>query len=84
MKPEITVSDGGKVTLSTNGRTATITADEGYELVSITVNGKEVAKTDKLTGLKTGDKVVVTCGKKSEEPAVDAKMIAEEEHPNHG
>ena len=73
-KPEINVIGSGKVTLSTDGRTADITADEGYELVSITVNGKEIANTDKLTGLKTGDKVVVTFQKKSE---VDTKAIAE-------
>ena len=72
-KPEITVIGSGKFDLSSDGKTATITADEEYELVSITVNGKEVANTDKLTGLKTGDKVVVTFQKKP----VDTKIIAE-------
>ena len=60
-KPEITIIGSGKADLSTDGRTAAISADEGSELVSVTVNGKEVTiKDGKITGLKTGDKVQVT------------------------
>ena len=75
-RPEITVIGSGKVTLSTNGRTATITADEGHELASVTLNGKEIATTDNLTGLKTGDKVVVTFREKSDGSAAEIKAVA--------
>ena len=75
-RPEITIIGSGKVTLSANGRTATITAEKGYELASITLNGKEIANTDKLTGLKTGDKVVVTFREKSDESAAEIKAVA--------
>ena len=76
-KPEITIIGSGKADLSADSRTAAISADEGSERVSITLNGKEVAKTDKLTGLKTGDKVVITFRKTAEDPAVIAKTLEE-------
>ena len=75
-KPEITIIGSGKADLSADGRTATIAADAGNELVSITLNGKEVAKTDKLTGLKTGDKVVITFRKTADDSAAITKSIA--------
>ena len=41
-----------------------ITPDDGMEISKVTVNGKEFTVTDnKLTGLKTGDKVEVTFAK---------------------
>lgn len=66
-KPSVSVGgdgEGGKVVAGSNG-TVTITPNEGYEIVKITVNGKEVAVPEdgKLTGLKQTDKVVVTFGK---------------------
>ena len=60
--PEVTVSgEGGTATVAEDG-TVTITPDEGYEIGTVTVNGKpvEVPADGKLTGLNGGDKVVVT------------------------
>ena len=61
-KPSTAVNGaGGKVTASNNG-TVTIKPDDGYQISSITVNGKEVAipSDGKLTGLDRDDHVVVT------------------------
>lgn len=60
-KPEIQPVSGGKTELSKDGSTLEITPDEGMEIDTVTVNGKEVTVKDgKITGLKTGDKVQVT------------------------
>lgn len=60
-KPEISAGEGGKTSLENNGTTLVITPDEGMQVSKVTVNGKEVTVTDnKVTGLKTGDKVEVT------------------------
>ncbi len=60
-KPEIQPGSGGKAELSKDGSTLEITPDEGMEIGTVTVNGKEVSVKDgKLTGLKTGDKVEIT------------------------
>lgn len=60
-KPEIQPGSGGKAELSKDGSTLKITPDEGMEIGTVTVNGKEVSVKDgKLTGLKTGDKVEIT------------------------
>lgn len=75
-KPEITVDNAqGKVELSADGTTATITPNDGYEIDKVTINGKEVTAVDnKLTGLKTGDKVVVTFKEKTApEPGFDVQ-----------
>lgn len=50
----------GDVTLSSDGRTATITPKDGFEIENVTVNGVDKGAVDILTGLKTGDKVEVT------------------------
>lgn len=58
--PTVSVSGtGGKVKADQSG-TVTITPDDGYRIVKILVNGKEVEIASKLTGLKSTDKVVVT------------------------
>lgn len=60
-RPEIITGEGGKTSLENNGTTLVITPDEGMQVSKVTVNGKEVTVTDnKVTGLKTGDKVEVT------------------------
>lgn len=60
-KPDVQPVSGGKTELSKDGSTLEITPDEGMEIGTVTVNGKEVTVKDgKLTGLKTGDKVEIT------------------------
>ena len=76
-KPEITIIGSGKADLSADGRTATITADAGHELVSVVLNGKEMGKVEKLTGLKTGDKATITFRAKTDGKAEMDKMIAQ-------
>ena len=63
-KPEIIIGEGGKATLENNGTTLVIAPDDGMQISKVTVNGNEVTVTDnKITGLKTGDKVEVTFDK---------------------
>lgn len=75
-KPEITIDNTqGKLELSADGATASITANEGYEIEKVTVNGVDKGAVNKLTGLKTGDKVVVSF--KSTAPAADDSAALE-------
>lgn len=63
-KPEIITGEGGKATIENNGTTLVIAPDDGMQISKVTVNGNEVTVTDnKITGLKTGDKVEVTFDK---------------------
>lgn len=71
--PTIETDDGAKVTMSTDGSKATITVADEYELVDVTVNGVSKGTVTEITGLKTGDIVVVKTKKKQEEPAEPTK-----------
>lgn len=62
-KPTISTDVGTDVTLSADGITAEIKVKDSYELEDVTVNGISKGKVTKLTGLKTGDKVIVTTKK---------------------
>lgn len=58
--PTVSVNGtGGKINAASDG-TVTITPDAGYRIAKILVNGREVAVTTRLTGLKATDTVVVT------------------------
>ena len=62
-KPEIIIK-GGSVDLEKDGTTLVVTPDEGMTISKVTVNGQEVSVTDnKITGVKTGDKIEVICTK---------------------
>ena len=70
-KPTIETDANATVTLNSTGTTATITVADGYELADVIVNGVSKGAVTTLTGLKTGDKVVVTTKKTEEPPVVD-------------
>ncbi len=58
--PTVAETTNGTITLSSNGRTATITPDAGYEIASVTVNGEGKETVAEITGLRTGDKIAAT------------------------
>ena len=58
-RPEIQTNEGGKTELSNNGRTLTITPDEGKEVEKVLVNGEDRGAVTEITGLRTGDKVEI-------------------------
>ena len=65
-RPTIITPEHGTITLSYNGRTATITPDAGYEIKSVILNNIEQGAVTELTGLKTGDTISATFGKTKE------------------
>lgn len=65
-KPTISTGEGYTVSTGSEGTTATINVQDGYELVDVTVNGVSKREVTTLTGLKTGDKIEVTVVKKAE------------------
>ena len=73
-KPTIEADANATVTLDSTGTTATITVADGYELADVTVNGVSKGAVTTLTGLKTGDKVVVTT-RKADSAGDDAALI---------
>ena len=78
-KPEIAPVTGGEVKLSDDGTSIEITPAAGMEIEKVIVNGKEVVvKDNKVTGLKTGDKVIVTFVKKSQTGEDEFKNIKDD------
>ena len=63
-KPTVEADPGANVELSVLGSVATITVEEGYELVDVTLNGESLGKATTVRGLRTGDKLVVKVKKK--------------------
>ena len=72
-KPDIQAGEGVKVTLSADGKTATITIEEEYELDDVVLNGNSKGKVTEIKDLRTGDKLVVTARKK-DSGADDAEL----------
>ena len=58
-KPEITVGEGGKASLSNDNKTVTITPNAGYEIADVTVNGASRGAVSTVT-VSSGDKVVIS------------------------
>ena len=58
--PNISEGDGYTTSLSDGGSRVTITIDEDYELVDVFLNGVSKGNVTELSGLRTGDEVVIT------------------------
>lgn len=71
-KPSIAAGEGFKAELSSDGTKATITVEEGYEIVDVLVNDISKGKVTEITGLKTGDTIEVKTEKKQPEPVKPA------------
>lgn len=73
-KPIIEADDGANTDLSVDGTELTIQPKEGFEIADVVLNGKSQGAVTRLSGLKTGDKVVITTVKK----VAEAEKIAAE------
>ena len=73
-KPVIEPNADVTTSLSTDGTALTIKANDGYEITDVTVNGVSKGAVTTLTGLKTGDKVVIKT-QKLETPDDNAALI---------
>ena len=70
-KPVVDNNDNAKTELSSDGTKLSIKAEEGYKVVDVIVNGVSKGAVDTLTGLKTGDKIVVVTEKIETEPTIE-------------
>ncbi|MBQ6900743.1 MAG: pentapeptide repeat-containing protein [Firmicutes bacterium] len=76
-KPVVESAENATVTLGVLGTTATIAPAEGYEIADVTVNGVSKGAVTSLSGLKTGDKIVVIT-KAIEVPKTEAELVQEQ------
>ncbi len=58
-QPKITANEGGKFTLSEDGKTLTITPDTGFRIKDVLLNGVSQGALTGLKGLKATDKVEI-------------------------
>ncbi|MBQ6900746.1 MAG: hypothetical protein IJN72_07895 [Firmicutes bacterium] len=73
-KPVIESAENATVTLGVLGTTATIAPAEGYEIADVTVNGVSKGAVTSLSGLKTGDVIVV----ETKPIKTEAELVQEE------
>ena len=73
-KPVIEPNADVTTYLSADGTALTIKANDGYEITDVTVNGVSKGAVTTLTGLKTGDKIVIKT-QKIETPDDNAALI---------
>lgn len=66
----------GSIVISKDGRTASITPADGYEVANVSVNGKDMGAVTTLTGLRTGDEIIVSFQKTEEAKKAEAKAAA--------
>ncbi len=68
-EPTATVTvngEGGKAELSEDGTVLTIIPEDGYEVASVLLNGKDLGAVTELKNIKATDTIIVTFAKKSE------------------
>ena len=78
-KPTIEASEGVKVDLSADGTKATITVEDGYILMDVTLNGESLGDdVYEVTGLKTGDVLKVAAMSEADFAAYvkDTQLVA--------
>ena len=73
--PNISEGDGYITSLSNRGRKVTITVDEDYELVDVSLNGESKGIVTELSGLRTGDEVIITVISKVEKIQQELKGV---------
>lgn len=74
-KPTVEADANANATLSADGTKLTISAKDGYEVKDVSVNGVSKGAVTELTGLKTGDQVVIVTSAK---PKDDKLTVSEE------
>ena len=71
-KPVIEKNDNVKTELSSDGTKLTIKPEEGYTVTDVTVNGVSKGAVTEVTGLKTGDKVIISTEQNGNDTAIDS------------